>query len=81
MSTQNDPINTVAIQQFISQVKTADAGRSREVKLDIQQAKNLAFTLGFVMTRLNGNLEEILAKKYSGADEVVQINMDGGNSW
>lgn len=81
MSTQNDQVNTAPIQQFISQVKSADAARAREVKLDIQQAKNLAFTLGIVMTKLNGNLEEILAKKYSREDEVVQINMDGGNSW
>lgn len=81
MSTQNDQVNTAPIQQFISQVKSADAARAREVKLDIQQAKNLAFTLGIVMTKLNGNLEEILAKKYSKEDEVVQISMDGGNSW
>lgn len=81
MSTQNDQVNTAPIQQFISQVKSADAARAREVKLDIQQAKNLAFTLGIVMTKLNGNLEEILAKKYSREDEVVQISMDGGNSW
>jgi hypothetical protein len=81
VSTQNDQVNTAPIQQFISQVKSADAARAREVKLDIQQAKNLAFTLGIVMTKLNGNLEEILAKKYSREDEVVQISMDGGNSW
>ena len=81
MSTQNDQVNTAPIQQVISQVKSADAARAREVKLDIQQAKNLAFTLGIVMTKLNGNLEEILAKKYSREDEVVQISMDGGNSW
>jgi len=81
VSMQNDQVNTAPIQQFISQVKSADAARAREVKLDIQQAKNLAFTLGIVMTKLNGNLEEILAKKYSKEDEVVQISMDGGNSW
>jgi len=81
VSMQNDQVNTAPIQQFISQVKSADAARAREVKLDIQQAKNLAFTLGIVMTKLNGNPEEILAKKYSREDEVVQISMDGGNSW
>ena len=35
-----------------------------KLNLNMQQAKNLAFTLGIVMTRLNGDLEEILAKKY-----------------
>ena len=47
MSTQPEPLNTVAIQQFISQVKSADSSRAKEVKLDIQNAKRLAFTAYF----------------------------------
>lgn len=81
MSTQNEPLNTAPIQQFISQVKSADSGQSREIKLDIQQAKRLAFTLGEVMTRLNGDLEKIIISKASGADDVIQIKMDSGSNW
>jgi hypothetical protein len=81
VSTQNDPLNTAPVQQFISQVKSADAGQAKEVKLNIQQAKRLAFTLGEVMTRLNGDLEQILARKNSGADDVIQVNMDSGSNW
>jgi len=81
VSTQNEPLNTAPIQQFISQVKSADSGQSREIKLDIQQAKRLAFTLGEVMTRLNGDLEKIIIRKASGADDVIQINMDSGSNW
>ena len=78
---QNEPLNTAPIQQFISQVKSADAGQVKEVTINIQQAKSLAFTLGLVMSRLNGNLEEILARKASGADDVIQIKMDRGSNW
>ena len=53
---QNEPINTGPIQQFLKQVKGADAGRAKDVTLDIQQAKSLAFTLGIVLARLNGDL-------------------------
>ena len=81
MSMQNEPLNTAPIQQFISQVKSADAGQVKEVTINIQQAKSLAFTLGLVMSRLNGNLEEILARKASGADDVIQIKMDRGSNW
>lgn len=77
----NEPLNTAPIQQFIQQVKGADAGNQREIKLDIQNAKRLAFTLGEVMTRLNGDLEKILAKKESNEDQVIQINMDAGSGW
>ena len=77
----NEPLNTAPIQQFIQQVKGADASRAKEIKLDIQNAKRLAFTLGEVMARLNGDLETILAKQASGANEVISINMDGGSGW
>ena len=66
------------IQQFISQVKGADAGQAKEVKLNIQQAKNLAFTLGIVMSRLNGDLEQLIAKP---KEEVINVTMDGGTGW
>ena len=76
-----EPLNTAPIQQFISQVKSADASNQKEIKLNIAQARKLAFTLGEVMTRLNGDLEQILARKNSGADDVIQINMDAGSNW
>ena len=81
MSTQNEPLNTAPIQQFISQVKSADASQAKEVKLNMQQAKRLAFTLGEVMSRLNGDLEQIPARKNSGADDVIQVKMDSGTNW
>ena len=76
-----EPLNTAPIQQFISQVKSADLSKAREIKLDIQNAKRLAFTLGEVMTRLNGDLEKILAKQGSNEEQVIQINMDAGSGW
>jgi len=80
MSIQSDPLNTAPIQQFINTVKGADASRAKEVKLDIQTAKRLAFTLGEVMTRLEGNLEELIAKQNSGEDEVIQVQIGSTKS-
>ena len=76
----SDPLNTAPIQQFISQVKSADASKQREIKLSIDNAKRLAFTLGEVMTRLNGDLEELLVRKTSGEDEVIQVNIGSSKS-
>lgn len=73
-------INTVAIQQFITAVKGADAAKAKEMKLDIQTAKRLAFTLGEVMTKLNGDLETLL-KKQQAQEDVIQVTMDGGGNW
>lgn len=80
MSTQNEPINTAPIQLFIQQTKNAENARAKEVKMDITAAKNLAFTLGIVMARLNGNLEELLISNAKGDNEVIEVNVDQG-SW
>lgn len=66
-----EPINTQPIQQFISTVKSADSRNAREVKLDIQTSKRLAFALGEVMARLNGDLEKLLQKKEEQEETVV----------
>ena len=79
MST-NDPLNTIPIQQFIQKVKSAENSRSKELRMDITQAKNLAFTLGIVMSRLNGDLEKLLVKQ-NNSEEIIQVTMDGGNTW
>jgi hypothetical protein len=76
---QNDPLNTAPIQQFISQVKSADLSNAREVKLQLPQAKNLAYTLGIVMARLEGDLERYV--KENASEGTVEVQLDGGSDW
>lgn len=76
------PINTLPIQQFLTQVKNADASKAREVKITIEQAKNLAFTLGIVMSRLQGDLEKlVLNPKNNKEEEVITVELNGGSDW
>ena len=80
MSTE--PLNTVPLQQFIQLVKSADSSNQRDIRIDIATAKNLAFTLGIVMSRLEGDLEKLVVNKLSpAADEVITIKMDPGPGW
>ena len=78
MSTE--PINTIPIQQFLQKVKSADSGNAREVKLDIATAKNLAFTLGIVMARMNGDLEKFVKENSGGSVEDITIELGSANS-
>ncbi len=75
-----DPLNTGPIQQFIQQVKQADSGQAREVKLTLQQAKGLALTLGIVMSRLQGDMEKFV-KENASKEEIVEVQLDGGDNW
>jgi hypothetical protein len=72
-------INTSVIQQVLNTIKAADISNQREIRLDITTAKNLAYTLGMVMTRLAGNYEGLIQQNQKDTT-VVSIEMDGG-SW
>lgn len=76
-----EPLNTLPLQQFIQQVKSAESSRSKEIKMDIDQAKNLALTLGIVMSRLTGDLEKFITELYHAQDQTIEIKMDGGHSF
>ena len=76
-----EPLNTIPLQQFLNAVKAAENSRAREVKLDIATAKNLAFTIGAVMSRLHGDLELLVAQSKGNADEVIEVKLDGGSGF
>ena len=75
---QNDKINTIAIQNFMNQVRGAELGNQREIRMDLATAKNLSHVLSLVMTRLAGNYEGLL-QSVQKAEPEVQVKMDGGN--
>ena len=82
MSTTSEPLNTSSIQNFIQQVKSAEASNAKEVKLTMVQAKNLAYTLGITMARLHGELEQYVKDNAGSAnEEVIKVNMDLGGKW
>lgn len=76
-----EPLNTIPLQQFLNAVKAAEGSRAREVKLDIATAKNLAFTIGAVMSRLHGDLEKLVAESKNTDNQVIEINLDGGSKF
>ena len=74
----SNPINTIPIQQFIQQVKSADLAQQREIKLDIKTAKLLAFCLGEVNAKLLEDYDALLKKLQSSTGGSVTVQMDGG---
>lgn len=76
-----EPINTAPIQQFIKQVQGAENSRQKDIRLDITAAKNLAFTLGVVMARLNGDLEKLVKESKNSDDEIIQVQIGSNGNW
>ena len=80
MSTEVKPLNPIPLQQYIDKVKVADSTNQQEVRMTLVEAKNLAFTLAGVMSRLHGDLEKLVDKQ-NNTEEVVSVTVDGGKSW
>ena len=76
-----EAINTIPIQKFIQQVKVADSGQHKEIRMNIQEAKNLMFALSTVLANTQGRLEQLIVDNKSTGDETVTISMDGGSDW
>lgn len=75
----SNSINTIPIQQFIQQVKSADLSNQREIKLDIKTAKSLAFCLGEISSKLVENYDRVLSElKNASGNGNVTLEMDGG---
>tara|TARA_B100000925_G_C21909815_1_gene430972 strand:+ start:687 stop:932 length:246 start_codon:yes stop_codon:yes gene_type:complete len=76
-----EAINIIPIQKFIQQVKVADAGNHKEIKMSIQEAKNLMYSMNTVIANTQGRLEQLIIDNKSSGDEVVTVTMDGGSGW
>lgn len=73
-------INYSPVTQFIQQVKSAELGQQKEIKMSIQQARLLHITLSEMMNKINMDWETVFNElKNHTASEIVSISMDGGD--
>jgi len=75
----SNPINTIPIQQFIQQVKSAELSNQKEIKMDIKTAKMLSFCLSELTLRLLEDQDILLNKlmQNQGSGDLT-VKMDGG---
>ena len=59
-----EPINTASLQQFIQQVKGADLSNQKEVRLDINTAKQVTYSLATVFAKKLGTKWDPKKKKW-----------------
>lgn len=78
---QQEPLNTFPIQNFINQVKSAEKSRTTEVRLTLEQAKNLSHCLSLVMCRLNEDLEKLLLSQNKTDSENIEIQINNTHGW
>ena len=71
-----NPVNTIAIENFLQAAKIAGKTQQREIKLDAKQYKDLADSISMLLARL----VELQDTRLQQPQEVnVDVQMDGGN--
>jgi len=73
-------INTLPIEIYLEKARIANKSGQKTLVLDIKDAVALSDSLAVVMTRLTGQLEELIvqSQRTQPQEEVIQVSMDGG---
>jgi len=72
----SDNISIAVIEDFLKKVRLAAKSNQKEIKIPITEAENIAFNLNIVILRL---LDKNQTTNKPNNDEIITINMDGGN--
>lgn len=75
---QTKEINPIPLQQFTQLVKAADASKQKEIRMDINSAKQLNYTLTVMLARIAGDYEDLIRNSASGKEEIISVQVDGG---
>ena len=69
-------LNTLPIESFLEKARIALRSNQRNLTLTIDEVTNLQNSLSVVMTRLTGEIDQILA---SGQNSNTDVKIDGGS--
>lgn len=69
-------LNTIPIEDFLDKTRIAIKTNQKTVVLTIKEAADLQNSLSVVMTRLTGEMDQILAQ--ASQPSALEVKMDGG---
>jgi hypothetical protein len=68
-------LNTLPVEDFLDKTRVAIKSNQKSVTLTIKEATDLQNSLSVIMTRLAGDMDQVLA---STQNDVIEVKMDGG---
>jgi hypothetical protein len=69
-------LNTLPIEDFLEKTRIAIKSNQKSLTLTIKEATDLQNSLSIVMTRLSGNLDQMLSENQ--VQNKIEIKVDGG---
>jgi Mg2+ and Co2+ transporter CorA len=80
MSTNNIPINLPSVEKLIQRVAAAERSQQKDIRISIQEARDLTTELAIITSKLGKTVQEIhsmLAEIRSNTQN-IDVKFDGG---
>jgi hypothetical protein len=80
MSQNNLPQSLPAVQKIIGRIAVAERSQQKEIRITIQEARDLTLELAMLTAQMSQNLQEIkdTIKKMSDNTQNIDVKFDGG---
>jgi hypothetical protein len=76
----NLPDRMPSIEKLVQRIRTAEKSNTKEIKITLQEGKELVYDLALVSSKLSQTIGEISTKinNLSVAEQSIDVKMDGG---
>lgn len=74
------PDRMPSIERLVQRIRTAEKANQKEIKITLQEGKDLVYDLALISSKLSQTVNEIGSKlqKLSVAEQSIDVKMDGG---
>jgi septation ring formation regulator EzrA len=81
MSQNKIPTNLTSVEKLVQRLVAAERSNQKEIRMSIQEARDIVTDLSIMTSKLGKNIEEIHAKldKIVSVSSEITVQVDGGN--
>jgi septation ring formation regulator EzrA len=80
MSQNNIPNNLPSVDRLLKKISTAERSQQKEIRITIDEARELALDLALITSKLGSTIKEIQAslQEIKKTSSTIDVKLDGG---
>jgi methyl-accepting chemotaxis protein len=80
MSQNNIPDNLPSVDKLLKRISTAERSQQREIRISIEEARELALDLALITSKLGSTIKEIRTtlQEIKSSSTSIDVKLDGG---
>ncbi len=80
MSANNIPVKLTSVEKIVQRLVAAEKSNQKEIRLSVQEAREIVTDLSVLTSKLGKHIEEIHAKlnKIEVSNNEINVQVDGG---